>query len=120
MSEGEKKRVLIARSLMADPDLLLLDEPGSGLDLGARERLVDSLVSLAGNRDAPPIVLVTHHVEEIPPGFEHVLVLASGPVDEVLTADTLSRTFDMPLEIERRGGRWRAWADPEWFDERVT
>jgi iron complex transport system ATP-binding protein len=126
MSEGEKKRVLIARSLMADPDLLLLDEPGSGLDLGARERLVDSLVSLAGNTDAPPIVLVTHHVEEIPPGFEHVLVLAggraiaSGPVDEVLTADTLSRTFDMPLEIERRGGRWRAWADPEWFDERVT
>lgn len=125
MSEGEKKRVLIARSLMAAPELLLLDEPGSGLDLGARERLIDSLMSLAGRSDAPPIVLVTHHVEEIPPGFEHVLVLAggraiaSGRIGDVMTADTLSRTFDMPLEIERRDGRWRAWADPaEAFDER--
>ena len=124
MSEGEKKRVLIARSLMASPELLLLDEPGSGLDLGARERLIDSLVSLAGAGNAPPIVLVTHHVEEIPPGFEHVLVLAggraigAGRIGDVMTADTLSRTFDMPLEIERRDGRWRAWADPGAFDER--
>jgi iron complex transport system ATP-binding protein len=116
MSEGEKKRVLIARALMTSPDLLLLDEPGSGLDLGARERLVDSLASLAASPEAPPVVLVTHHVEEIPPGFDHILMLAGGKVvtsgrlDAVLTADALSATFEMPLELERRGHRWRAWA----------
>lgn len=116
MSEGEKKRVLIARSLISAPDLLLLDEPGSGLDLGARERLVDSLASLAASQDAPPVVLVTHHVEEIPPGFEHILMLAggrvvkSGRLGEVLTADTLSKTFGLPLTVERRRDRWRAWA----------
>jgi iron complex transport system ATP-binding protein len=116
MSEGEKKRVLIARALMSSPDLLLLDEPGSGLDLGARERLVDSLASLAASPDATPVVLVTHHVEEIPPGFDHILMLAGGKVvtsgrlDEVLTAGALSNTFEMPLELERRGHRWRAWA----------
>lgn len=116
MSEGEKKRVLIARSLMAAPDLLLLDEPGSGLDLGARERLIDSLNSLATHTSSPPIVLVTHHVEEIPPGFDRILVLAGGRViasgllDEVLTSDTLKQSFKMPLEVERREGRWRAWA----------
>ncbi len=116
MSEGEKKRVLIARSLMSDPELLLLDEPGSGLDLGARERLVDSLASLARGEDAMPVVLVTHHVEEIPPGFDHILMMAggkaitSGLLREVLTAEALSETFGMPLEIESRDGRWRAWA----------
>jgi iron complex transport system ATP-binding protein len=116
MSEGEKKRVLIARALMASPDLLLLDEPGSGLDLGARERLVESLASLAADEDTAPVVLVTHHVEEIPPGFDHILMLAggrvvtSGRLDEVLTADALSETFGMPLEIQRLGDRWRAWA----------
>lgn len=116
MSEGERKRVLIARSLMAAPDLLLLDEPGSGLDLGARERLVDSLRSLAASPDSPPIVLVTHHVEEIPPGFDQILVMAggkavkSGKLDDVLTPDTLQQTFGLPLEVERNHDRWRAWA----------
>jgi iron complex transport system ATP-binding protein len=116
MSEGEKKRVLIARSLMAEPDLLLLDEPASGLDLGARERLVDSLAALASSDSSTPVVLVTHHVEEIPPGFDHMLILAggrviaSGRLDDVLTREALSETFAMPLEIERRGPRWRAWA----------
>lgn len=115
MSEGEKKRVLIARSLMGAPDLLLLDEPGSGLDLGARERLVDSLASLAESPEAPPVVLVTHHVEEIPPGFDHILMLAggrvvtSGRLEDVLTAEALGDTFGLPLSIERRDRRWRAW-----------
>ncbi len=116
MSEGEKKRVLIARSLMASPDLLLLDEPGSGLDLGARERLVDSLAALAASPEATPVVLVTHHVEEIPPGFDHIImmsggkVITSGRIEEVLTPEALSRTFDMNLDLERRGRRWHAWS----------
>lgn len=122
MSEGEKKRVLIARALMTSPDLLLLDEPGSGLDLGSRERLVESLASLAADTGAPPVILVTHHVEEIPPGFDNVLMIADGQVvtqgrvDEVLTAAALTATFGMPLEIERRGQRWRAWARQEGID----
>lgn len=116
MSDGEKKRVLIARGLMAEPELLLLDEPGVGLDLGARERLVDSLTALAGGDDPTPVVLVTHHVEEIPPGFGQILMLAAGrvvdagPITEVLTADSLSEAFDMPLKLELADNRWRAWA----------
>ena len=114
MSEGEKKRVLIARSLVTQPELLLLDEPGSGLDLGARERLVEALSSMVGDPIAPAAVLVTHHVEEIPPGFDHILVLAhgavigSGRVEEVLTSETLSAAFEMPLQLERTGRRYRA------------
>jgi iron complex transport system ATP-binding protein len=116
MSEGEKKRVLIARSLMSSPDLLLLDEPGSGLDLGARERLVDSLAALAASPESTPVVLVTHHVEEIPPGFDHIIMMSggklvtSGHIEEVLTPEALSRTFDMNLDLEKRNGRWRAWS----------
>lgn len=115
LSEGEKKRVLIARSLMAEPELLVLDEPGSALDLGARERLIESLMALATNADAPSSILVTHHVEEIPPGFRHILMLASGKVvaagviTDVLTPTTVSDTFGMPLQVERIGDRWRAW-----------
>ena len=117
LSEGEKKRVLIARALMADPELLLLDEPGSGLDLGARERLVSSLAALAHDADAPTAILVTHHVEEIPPGFDRVLMLAngkvvtSGHIDEVLHSESLSATYDMPLTLERSGVRYRAWGN---------
>ncbi len=117
LSEGEKKRVLIARSLVTSPDLLLLDEPGSGLDLGARERLIDSLSSLASNPVAPAAVLVTHHVEEIPPGFDHALILARGkvvergPLDEVLSSSTLSAAFEMPLRLGKKGDRFYAWAD---------
>ncbi len=116
MSQGEQKRVLIARSLVTRPDLLLLDEPGSGLDLGARERLIDSLAALAQDPASPPVVLVTHHVEEIPPGFGHILMLAggrvvaAGPIDVVLNGRALSETFGMPLRLERRGDRWRAWS----------
>lgn len=125
LSEGEKKRVLIARSLMTRPELLLLDEPGSGLDLGARERLIASLHRLSKRSDAPPIVLVTHHVEEIPLGFDKVLMLSGGQVvgsgspHDVLTADTLSHTYGLPMQIQHDQGRWRAWSSPDHrFSER--
>lgn len=119
MSQGEQKRVLIARSLVTRPELLLLDEPGSGLDLGARERLIESLAALAEDPGSPPVVLVTHHVEEIPPGFGHILMLAegrvvaAGPIDEVLTNRALSEAFGMQLQLERHGDRWRAWSPPQ-------
>jgi iron complex transport system ATP-binding protein len=116
LSEGERKRVLIARSLMPAPQLLLLDEPGAGLDLGARESLVESLASLAMAPVESPVVLITHHVEEIPPGFDRMMMLshgrmvASGLLAEVLTPVALSRAFDMDLQVERSGSRWRAWS----------
>lgn len=114
LSEGERKRTQIARSLMTDPELLLLDEPAAGLDLGAREELVAALAELAGDRRSPVLVLVTHHVEEIPPGFTHVLLLrdglvhAAGPLEATLTAQNLSEAFGLPLELDRSGDRWAA------------
>ena len=114
LSSGERQRTLLARALMNEPGLVLLDEPTAGLDLRGREELVDRLDALAVNPDAAPLVLVTHHVEEIPPGFTHLLalrdgrVLAQGPVDEVLTAELLSDTFGLPLVLERRDGRFFA------------
>ncbi|HTY73627.1 MAG TPA: ABC transporter ATP-binding protein [Actinomycetes bacterium] len=114
LSEGERKRVQIARSLMADPELLLLDEPAAGLDLGGREDLVRRLGELAVDPLAPALVLVTHHVEEVPRGFTHGLLLrggrvvAAGPLEEVLAADPLSATFGMALRVEHRAGRWSA------------
>jgi iron complex transport system ATP-binding protein len=114
LSEGERKRVQIARALMTDPELLLLDEPAAGLDLGGREDLVDRLATLAMDPDAPAIVLVTHHVEEIPPGFTHALMLrdgravAAGLIDDVLTEENLSKTFDQDLVLERSGARFFA------------
>ncbi|MTD52684.1 ABC transporter ATP-binding protein [Amycolatopsis pithecellobii] len=114
LSEGERKRVLIARALMTDPEMLLLDEPAAGLDLGGREDLVARLSTLALDPDAPATVLVTHHVEEIPPGFTHALLLregravVSGLIDEVLTAENLSKTFDQDLLLERSGDRFFA------------
>jgi len=114
LSEGERKRAQIARALMPDPELLLLDEPGAGLDLGGREDLVTRLSDLAGYRYAPAQVLVTHHVEEIPPGYTHAMLLrggevvASGVADDVLTEANLSETFGLPLSLERTGGRFTA------------
>jgi iron complex transport system ATP-binding protein len=116
LSAGEKQRVLIARSLMTDPRLLLLDEATTGLDLGARERLVASLADLARDPESPAVVLVTHHVEEIPPGFSHILMLANGrvvargPIEESLTGVVLTESFGLPLRLERREGRFRAWS----------
>ncbi|MDU0478442.1 ABC transporter ATP-binding protein [Staphylococcus chromogenes] len=114
LSEGERKRVLIARALMTNPELLLLDEPGAGLDLGGREDLVGYLGELALDADAPAIVMVTHHVEEIPYGFTHALLLdegqvvAQGLIDDVLTSENLTRAFHQPIEISQIDGRYFA------------
>ena len=114
LSEGERKRVQIARALMTDPELLLLDEPAAGLDLGGREDLVSTLSVLAYDPASPATVVVSHHVEEIPPGFTHVLMLrqgqvvASGPLESTLTPEALSATFGMPLTLAHEDGRWAA------------
>ena len=114
LSEGERKRVQIARALMPDPELLLLDEPAAGLDLGGREDLLRRLTALARDPKAPMMVLVTHHVEEVPDGFTHAMllrrgsVLAAGPLGEVFTERNLSRCFGVQLEIEHRQSRWTA------------
>jgi iron complex transport system ATP-binding protein len=115
LSEGERKRTLIARALMTDPELLLLDEPAAGLDLGGREDLVGRLTTLAADADAPASVLVTHHVEEIPVGYTHGMLLrdgavvAAGLLDDVMTDENLSATFGLPLAVQRRRGRYTAW-----------
>jgi prolyl oligopeptidase len=115
-SDGERQRVQLARTLMVDPDLLLLDEPTAGLDLGGREALVARLAELAADPEAPATVLVTHHTEEIPPGFTHALllrngrVLASGALDGTLSAEALSECFDTNVTLERRAGRFIALA----------
>ena len=104
---------MIARALIADPELLLLDEPAAGLDLGGREELVAALAEWRCTRLAV-LVLVTHHVEEIPPGFTHLLLLrdgrvhAAGPLAEVLTGQQLTETFGMDLVVDRHGDRWSA------------
>lgn len=114
LSEGERKRVQIARALMVDPELLLLDEPAAGLDLGGREDLVSTLSVLASDPASPATVLVSHHVEEIPPGFTHALLLrhgrvvAAGPVAEVITEANLAATFGMPMVLAHVDGRWSA------------
>jgi iron complex transport system ATP-binding protein len=114
LSEGERKRVQLARAMMTDPELLLLDEPASGMDLGGREDLVRRLGVLAADPDAPATVLVTHHVEEIPAGISHAMLLrdgrvvAAGLARDVLTAGPLSETFGLALQVDRVGDRYFA------------
>ncbi len=114
LSEGERKRVLIARALMTDPELLLLDEPAAGLDLGGREELVSRLTDLAADPEGPALVLVTHHVEEVPPGFSHCMLLSEGRVvaagllSDVLTAENLSAAFGQSIALDVIDGRYFA------------
>jgi iron complex transport system ATP-binding protein len=112
ISEGERQHVLLARALMSRPELLLLDEPAAGLDLGARERLVSRLGVLAADPNSPPMVLVTHHCEEIPRGFTHAglvrqgRLVAAGPLEEVITSSLVSACFDIAVTVGQRDGRW--------------
>ncbi len=117
LSSGEQQRVLLARTLMTDPAVVLLDEPSARLDLAGREQLIGSLGDLVADPQAPPLVLVTHHVDEVPVGMTHAMLLrggriiVAGPIDDVLTAESLSDCFEMPLVLERRpNGRLSAWA----------
>jgi len=114
LSDGEKKRTMIARALMANPELLLLDEPASGLDLGGREDLLQRLENLAGDEAAPATIIITHHIEEIPASTTHALLLregrvvASGMIREVLTDEFVSATYGLPIRVTQIGNRFTA------------
>lgn len=117
LSDGERKRVLIARAVMTDPELLLMDEPTASLDLGAREHLLHMLSGFAQSPTSPAMIMVTHHVEEIPPGFTHLAMMcdgritAAGPLDATLTEENLERTYGLPFTLTRQNGRYAAVAN---------
>lgn len=119
LSDGEKQRVSIARALMIDPELMVLDEPTAGLDLGARETLVAALQEIMGDKASPSVVLITHEIEEIAPGFTHVTlldggrVLHAGPLEEVLTSENLSEAFGIPLTVVEQRGRYWAFSEQD-------
>jgi iron complex transport system ATP-binding protein len=126
MSQGERGRALIARALISRPKLLLLDEPTTGLDVAAREQLLETIGALARSEPDLASVLVTHHLEELPVTTSHALVIshgrvvASGDVDQAVTTQTISRAFEHPIRVERERGRWSArseWRDDEWPDD---
>ena len=112
LSTGEKQRVFLARALMSEPEILFLDEPTSGLDLGGREELLVVLSNLLTEKRSPPMVLVTHHLEEIPVGFSHLLLLkngkniASGTMNETMTSENISKCFDLNAAVDKTAGRW--------------
>ena len=112
LSTGEKQRVFLARTLMSEPEILFLDEPTSGLDLGGREELLIVLSGLLNEKTSPPMVLVTHHLEEIPVGFSHLLLLksgkniASGEMNETMTSENISECFDLNAAVNKTAGRW--------------
>lgn len=116
LSEGEKQRVLLGRALMSDPEVVIFDEPSAGLDLGAREILLRAMTEIMGGRRAPQLIVITHHLEEIPAGITHALLLkdgrvnAAGPINDVLTGIELSELFDLPLNVTQDNGRWFAHA----------
>jgi iron complex transport system ATP-binding protein len=114
LSEGERKRVQICRALMADPEILLLDEPAAGLDVGGREDILSRFANFSRDNKAPVSVLVTHHIEEIPEGTTHALLMkdgliaVSGPVDEVITSEHVSAVFNLPISVHKENGRFFA------------
>lgn len=116
LSDGERQRMMMCRALMSDPEILILDEPAAGVDLGAREELMSALSELAVDERSPLMLLVTHHVEEIPRAFTHVMLMKNGhiayagPISEVLTSENLSAVFDVPLTVNVDHGRYTAFA----------